>query len=141
MPVQLVAVAAHALPGGPGLTVPVPARVLGAATVAAGLALTWSSARRLGADLTPAVTPRPGAALRTDGVYARTRHPLYAGVLVASAGAVLLRGRLSTLLAAAVLGGVLHVKAGAEDRVLAERFGPAWRAYAARVPRLVPRLR
>lgn len=140
VPVQFLAAAAHLLPGGPAVAVPRPVRLLGGLAVAVGVGLTWSSARVLGADLTSSVTPRPDAVLRTGGTYARSRHPLYAGLLVASAGVVLLRGRLSTLVAATVLAGVLHVKAGAEDQVLAERFGPAWQDYAARVPRLLPGL-
>lgn len=139
--VQLAAAAAHLLPGGPPLPVPSalrgPARVAGAALVVVGTTLAAASAAQLGRHLTPRVEPRDGAVLRTDGLYGLSRHPLYAGLLVASAGTVLRRGRVVPALAATVLAGVLHVKAGEEDRVLAERFGGRWRAWAARVPRLV----
>lgn len=137
VPAQGAAMLAHALPGGPGVRPPVPVRVLGAAGVVAGVAWSTTAALTLGSDLTPAVTPRPGVGLRSDGVYGLSRHPLYTGLLVASAGAVLLRGRVSTLLAATALAGVLHVKAAAEEAVLAERFGAPYLAYRARVPRLV----
>ncbi|MGJ7442363.1 methyltransferase family protein [Aquipuribacter sp. MA13-6] len=139
--VQVVALGSHLLPGGPGVQVPVLLRVAGAVSVVTGLGVAGASARALGPDLTPAVAPRPGAPLRTEGVYALSRHPLYAGLLGASAGTVLLRGRASTLLAAVVLAGVLHVKAGAEDRVLAERFGEQWQEWSEEVPRLVGRRR
>ncbi|WP_336922952.1 methyltransferase family protein [Aquipuribacter sp. SD81] len=139
--VQLVAAAGHALPGGPRLPLPAawrrPARLAGAALLVAGTGVAVTSATQLGRDLTPRPRPRDGAVLRTDGPYALSRHPLYAGLLAASAGAVLVRGRVTTALSAAVLATVLHVKAGEEDRLLAERFGPAWRAWADRVPRLV----
>lgn len=66
---------------------------------------------------------------------------MYVGLLLASAGTVLVRGRVSTAVAAAALAAVLHVKAGEEDQVLARRFGGAWQDYASRVPRLVGRPR
>lgn len=137
VPAQVAAVAAHALPGGPGVRPPAGLRALGACAVVGGGALAAAAAAQLGRDLTPAVVPREGAGLRTDGLYGYSRHPLYAGLLLGSAGVVLLRGRLVTSLAAAALAGVLHVKAGAEDRVLAERFGGEWRRWSGRVPRLV----
>jgi protein-S-isoprenylcysteine O-methyltransferase Ste14 len=138
VPLQGLAMAGHALPGGPRLDVPAPVRALGWAAVVGGAVLAAGAARTLGTDLTPSVTPREGAALRTEGLYAVSRHPLYAGLLLASGGAVLARGRLTTAVASAALAVVLHVKAGAEDRVLADRYGQAWRTYAARVPRLLP---
>lgn len=135
--VQAVALAAHGLPGGPGVRLPAPVRAAGFCALLGGGTLATAAAAQLGRDLTPSVAPRDGAPLRTDGLYGRSRHPLYAGLLLASAGTVLLRGRLVTLLAAGALAGVLHVKAAAEDRVLAERFGERWQRWSERVPRLV----
>lgn len=137
VPLQGAAMLGHALPGGPGVRPPTAVRALGAVGVLAGTGLSMTAALDLGAELTPAVTPRPGARLRTEGVYALSRHPLYTGLLVASVGAVLLRGRASTLLAAVGLAAVLHVKAVEEDRQLAVRFGEEYAAYRGRVPRLV----
>ena len=91
----------HLLPGGPGVRLPPPVRAVGAAGLAAGLGVATVAALELGAELTPAVVPRPGSSLRTGGLYALSRNPLYAGLLVASGGAVLLRGRLTTVAAAA----------------------------------------
>ena len=132
---------AHLLPGGPGVVPPAPVRAVGAAGLVAGVGVATVAALELGAELTPAVVPRPGSSLRTGGLYALSRNPLYAGLLVASAGAVLLRGRLTTVLAAAGLGVVLHVKAREEEQALVERFGADYETYRARVPRLlgVPR--
>ena len=131
----------HLLPGGPGVRLPVVVRALGAVALVAGAGLSTASALTLGADLTPATTPREGVALRTAGVYAVSRNPLYAGLLVASAGAVLLRGRLSALLAAVGLATVLHVKSVEEERALGERFGAPYEQYRTRVPRLLGRPR
>jgi protein-S-isoprenylcysteine O-methyltransferase Ste14 len=138
VPAQGAALAAHLLPGGPRLHVPALLRAAGWVALVSGGLLMAAATGTLGKDLTASPTPRAGARLRTDGVYSLSRHPLYTGTLLTSTGAVLVRGRLTTALAAVVLAGVLHVKAGVEDRVLAERFGQAWRTYAARVPRLLP---
>jgi protein-S-isoprenylcysteine O-methyltransferase Ste14 len=144
VPVQGTALFAHALPGGPRLPVPEgwsdPLRVAGAVAVVAGGATMLAATVGLGRDFTIHPTPRDDAVLRTDGLYARSRHPLYAGTLLASAGAVLVRQRVPTLVASGALAAVLHVKAGVEDRVLEERFGDPWRRYADRTPRLLPRL-
>lgn len=78
------------------------------------------------------------SALVTDGVFARTRNPMYvalAGALVAHAVA---RGSWAGLLP--VAGFVAAVERGqiaAEEAALQERFGPAYAAYAARVRRWV----
>lgn len=137
VPLQGAAMVGHALPGGPGVRFPPAVRAAGVAAVVAGTTLSTVAALDLGAELTPAVTPRPGARLRTRGVYGLSRHPLYAGLLVASVGAVLVRGRASTLLASLGLAVVLHVKAVEEDDRLVVRFGREYVAYRDRVPRLV----
>lgn len=129
--------AAHLLPGGPALPLPRWSRLVGAAGVVLGGTVAVASAAALGRDLTPSVEPRDGAGLRTTGPYALSRHPLYAGLLLASAGTVLLRARAGTAGAAAALAVVLHLKADAEEQVLARRFGGAWEDYRARVPRLL----
>ena len=137
VPLQGAAMVGHLLPGGPGVRPPGALRAVGAAGLVAGVGLSTVSALTLGADLTPATTPREGVALQTDGVYALSRHPLYAGLLVASAGAVLLRGRVSTVVAALGLAAVLHVKSVREEQALAALFGREHERYRQRVPRLL----
>lgn len=135
---QLAALAGLAGPGRPRWPLP-PVVSLGAsAAVAVGAALAVASGSRLGADLTPRVDPPAGAGLRTDGPYGLVRHPLYCGLLAAATGVAVLRRRPEPLVALGVLSGVLHLKAGAEERRLEARFGAAYRDYAARTPRLVP---
>ncbi|MFC3686789.1 methyltransferase family protein [Aquipuribacter hungaricus] len=137
VPLQGAAMVGHLLPGGPAVRLPAAVRAAGVVGLAGGIALSTASATSLGSELTPATTPREGAQLRTEGPYALSRHPLYAGLLVASLGAVLLRGRLSTVVSAVGLAAVLHVKALEEDRALAGLFGERYEAYRARVPRLL----
>jgi protein-S-isoprenylcysteine O-methyltransferase Ste14 len=104
---------------------------------AAGTALLEEGLRFLGRDVTPFAEPRADARLQTVGPYALSRNPVYAGLLTAAAAAAVLRRRPEPLAAVAVLGGVLHVKAGVEEQRLRERFGLAYEEYAARTPRLL----
>lgn len=134
---QAVTLAGHLLPGGARLGVPAALRPLGGAAVVAGVAVSVGAARGLGPDLTPSVVPLDGARLQRGGLYGVSRHPIYGGLLLASAGTVVLRGRLSTLVAATALAVVLHVKSGEEDRLLADRFGAEHAAYRTAVPRLL----
>jgi len=134
---QALALAGLAWPGAPRWRLPRPATALAVATGAAGTVLLEEGLRFLGGDLTPFVEPRPDARLRTTGPYAFSRNPVYAGLLAAAAGAAVLRRRPEPLAAAAALAGVLHVKAGVEERRLRERFGFAYAEYAARTPRLL----
>lgn len=59
---------------------------LGVAIAVLGVALTAAGLMSLGNALTPFPRPRSNASLRTNGVYARVRHPIYGGLVVASLG-------------------------------------------------------
>ncbi len=141
---QLLLLAALLLPAWPapvalGLTWPLALRLAGAALVLLALVGGVRSLLRLGASLTPLPEPMPGAALVTEGPYARCRHPLYRQILLGAAGMVLLLGsplHLALLLAlAAVLGG----KARREERSLLVVY-PGYGAYRASTPAIVPHL-
>ena len=76
--------------------------------------------------------------LITHGPFARLRHPMYAGVLLAALGALMIFRTWAMVLFAPVSLVVL-ARAGREETLLAEEFGEAWKAYAAEVPRWFPR--
>ncbi len=88
-------------------------------------------------------------ALVTAGPYAYVRNPLYVGNLVTGLGFTIAftganRRRVRVGLAALGLGTMLAVYTAIvphEERFLRERFGADFDDYAARVPRIVPRLR
>ncbi|HET9657881.1 MAG TPA: isoprenylcysteine carboxylmethyltransferase family protein [Kineosporiaceae bacterium] len=124
-------------PGRGRWSLPRPIRRAALAVTLLGTAAGALGARQLGSGLTPRVEPPPQAALRTTGPYAVSRHPIYAGVLVCGAGFAVLRRRPEPLLALAALAGVLHVKAGIEERRLRDRFGTRYDEYARRTPRLI----
>lgn len=74
-----------------------------------------------------------------DGPYARSRHPLYLGSLVAGLGLALsTRSLVLAMALPAVLAGLMAQAIRREDRFLAQRHGAAWAEYAARVPALWP---
>lgn len=78
--------------------------------------------------------------LATEGVYARIRHPQYAAFIAIMIGFLLQWPTIPTLVMFPVLL-VMYVRlAHAEERESRAGFGAAWDAYAARVPRWLPRI-
>lgn len=76
--------------------------------------------------------------LVTEGPYALTRNPMYAGHLLFLTGlALLTRSPLAAVVAAAHVPWFAHRVRRDEER-LAERFGEAYAVYCERVPRWVP---
>jgi len=134
---QAASLAAIAWPGGPRWRLgPAGATVAGAA-LAGGAALAVAAGAGHGSHLTPRVEPPDGAPLLTTGPYAVSRHPLYAGLLLGTAGWAVLRRRPEPLLAWGALLGVLLAKTRREEERLAERYGRAYEEYRALTPRLL----
>jgi protein-S-isoprenylcysteine O-methyltransferase Ste14 len=113
---------------------------LGVVVVWLGLTLHAWARWTLARGWSPIVSPPAEAPLVETGPYAHLRHPLYAAILLAGAGTVVAHPSRATLSAMVGFGVGIMVKRRAEDRALERRFGERWRAYAARVPALVPRL-
>jgi len=133
---QAALIAGLLWPGPARWDLPAPVGVAAIGAVAAGGGLMVAAGGRLGRRFRVRPGPPDGAVLRTDGPYALARHPVYAGLLAGGLGLAVLRARPEPLLAWLALSGVLHLKAGLEERLLRERFGTAYDDYAARVPRL-----
>lgn len=104
--------------------------LVGVGLAAAGVAV-------LGRDLVPWVAPKPGAPLRTSGIYRLTRNPIYLGILVGTAGWVLWRGRIELIVIWVLLVAVLVTKAHVEQQRLIDAYGDEYREYAARTPLLL----
>ncbi len=137
---QGAALAALAWPGRARWHLPAPVAAAAGAATAAGAGLFAAAVRAHGARLTPSVVPVPDAELLTTGPYAVSRHPIYTGLLAASAGWAVLRRRPEPLLAATALAVVLDAKTRREEELLAARFS-GYAAYRRTTPRLlgVPR--
>jgi len=84
---------------------------------------------------------RATGALVTDGVYAWVRHPQYAGLFLITVGMLVQWPTIVTGATWPVLMVVYYRLARREEREAEARYGEAYRAYRARVPMFVPRLR
>jgi protein-S-isoprenylcysteine O-methyltransferase Ste14 len=80
-----------------------------------------------------------GHQLVKTGPYALVRHPMYAGVLLAAAGALLIF-RTWAMLIFMPMSLVVLARAELEEKLLAAEFGEQWESYAFKVPKWFPRL-
>ena len=113
----------------------------GALALPLSLALVVGGVLALEDDLTPFPAPTSANALRTDGVYAVVRHPIYSGALIACGALSAITGSAPRFALTLALLAVLQRKVAVEDAALRERHGEAHREYVARVPAaLIPYL-
>jgi protein-S-isoprenylcysteine O-methyltransferase Ste14 len=77
--------------------------------------------------------------LITYGPFAIVRHPMYVGILLASAGGLLIY-RTWTLVFTTVAFLGLALRARREEQALAAEFGEQWEAYRQQVPAWIPRI-
>jgi protein-S-isoprenylcysteine O-methyltransferase Ste14 len=111
--------------------------VAGAILIVGGLLLAIAAQRDLGRSLTIMPRPREGGELVEAGVYARARHPIYGGLVLAALGWALVCASAVGLLLAAVLLGFFTLKSTREEAWLVERF-PGYAAYRLRTKRFIP---
>ena len=83
--------------------------------------------------------PEKRGQLLREGPYAVIRHPRYAEIVFATFGYAALANYLGCWILAVLTLPVLHLVVLMEERELRDRFGEAYREYAARVPRYLPR--
>ena len=100
----------------------------------------WTIAHNRPTNFSIFPEPRANARLVTTGPYAYVRHPLYVALIVFAAGVALGWNTPIHWSAAVALAIILDRKSRREEQLLRARF-PAYESYAARTPRLVPRLR
>jgi len=126
--VPLPFLAAHAL-----------ARYLaGAALAAGGFVMIGMGTRRFVAAGTNIPPYLPTTALVVDGIYGRTRNPLYLGTTLVYLGLSVAAGSQWAIALVVPLLWVINVGVVArEERYLERKFGDAYRAYKARVRRWV----
>ena len=103
----------------------------------AGLAITLFGIVSLGSSLTATPVPKDGAVLRTTGMYAIVRHPIYLGLILFGLGLTLPSGSVLTVFSYGLLIFLLSYKARFEEQLLIAQY-PQYRAYASRVGRILP---
>jgi protein-S-isoprenylcysteine O-methyltransferase Ste14 len=113
--------------------------VAGTLLLVVGLWLFWRSHKDLGRNWSITLQVREGHQLVTRGVYGRIRHPMYTSLLLYSIGQALALPNWiagpSYLVPFALL---LSLRYRAEERMMLDRFGEEYAAYAARTKRLFP---
>jgi protein-S-isoprenylcysteine O-methyltransferase Ste14 len=126
--VPLPLLAAHAFP-----------RYLAGAVLAiGGFVMIAMGMRRFLAAGTNIPPTLPTTALVVDGIYRRTRNPLYLGTTLVYLGLGVAAGSLWAMVLVGPLMWVINVGVVArEERYLERKFGEAYRAYKARVRRWI----
>jgi protein-S-isoprenylcysteine O-methyltransferase Ste14 len=76
--------------------------------------------------------------IESGGIYSRMRHPRYAGMIRAVAGAGLLSATATLWIVLAIWTVLVVAALALEKRSLERRFGVAYLDYSRRVPRFVP---
>jgi len=111
--------------------------VAGGCLLLLGGALCVRAGIGLGPNLTPFPRPTATNGLVETGVYARLRHPIYAGLIAAAIGWGLVTAAPAALALTLVLLLLFDAKARREEAWLAERH-PGYAAYRSRTRRFVP---
>jgi protein-S-isoprenylcysteine O-methyltransferase Ste14 len=113
---------------------------IGIVLTACGIALAIWARSYLGANWSATITIRTGHSLVSTGPYARLRHPIYSGMLLAIAGTALAQGDWRGLLALVIALVAWSIKARKEEAWLQGEFGAQFDEHARRTGFLLPRL-
>ena len=125
---------AHRLAFLPGL-LRYPALVI----LALGLWIVGLALWQLGRSLTIYPSPKEDANLKTGGLYAWMRHPIYTGVILSAVGWALFGQSGSQVLVALALWGLFYFKSRYEEERLLRQYGEAYAQYQHKVGRLFPK--
>jgi len=104
------------------------------------LAFSIWARQHIGRYWSSSVSIRADHQLIRTGPYARIRHPIYTGILVAVAGTILADGHYAGLAALAIVIAGLSWKASREENLLRREFGPAFEEHKRLTGFFLPRL-
>jgi protein-S-isoprenylcysteine O-methyltransferase Ste14 len=113
--------------------------VAGVAITAAGVGLAIWARWHIGANWSGTVTVKEGHELITSGPYRAVRHPIYTGIILATAGAALALGEIRGPIALLLILAAFYAKARREERYMVAEFGETYREYKKHTGMLVPK--
>jgi isoprenylcysteine carboxyl methyltransferase (ICMT) family protein YpbQ len=113
-----------------------PPQPAGALLVAAGAALVFWAQLTMGESWRVGI-PAERTPLVTRGPFARSRNPIYAGMLLAMAGVVLLAPTAPALLIALAAAAAIRLQVAKEEAHLEAQLGDAYRDYRRTTPRFI----
>jgi len=114
-------------------------RWIACAVGVAALAFTIQCWKRMGKDWRMDMSEKNRAALITDGLYARVRHPIYALQILLMAMSVIVLPTLPMLAVGLLHLAIMTMKARNEERHLLALHGEAYAKYLSRSGRFLPR--
>ena len=115
-------------------------RWIGAALTVAGVALAIWARRHIGSNWSSTVTLKEQHELIRTGPYARIRHPIYTGIILAGLGTAIEIGRVAGLISL-VLGWLsFWLKARREESFLREEFGAQFEEHCRQTGMFLPKL-
>ena len=112
-----------------------PLKVAGGLLMTAGVVIYGLGTRGLGESWRLGIDRKKPGPLMKNGIFARTRNPIYLSFDLLLTGTFFIHGRLHLLLLALVVGVVMHLQILREERFLNERYGHAFGSYCASVGR------
>jgi len=108
--------------------------------VAVGVAIAIWARWHIGEYWSSRVALKEDHHLIQSGPYARVRHPIYSGMLLAMIGTGLFVGEWRAILGVLLVFVAHWQKARREEKLLASEFGPVYQDYCGRTGSLIPRL-
>jgi protein-S-isoprenylcysteine O-methyltransferase Ste14 len=108
--------------------------------VAVGVAIAIWARRHIGEYWSSRVALKKDHHLIQSGPYARVRHPIYSGMLLAMIGTGLFVGEWRAIIGVLLVFAAHWQKARREEKLLASEFGPIYQEYCGRTGSLIPRL-
>jgi protein-S-isoprenylcysteine O-methyltransferase Ste14 len=113
---------------------------VGSALTIAGIAFAIWARYHIGRYWSSTVSLRAGHELIRTGPYARIRHPIYTGILLAVIGTALAIGRHRALVAFVIMLLAFAWKSKKEEALLAGQFGPAFEEHRRHTGFFLPRV-
>jgi protein-S-isoprenylcysteine O-methyltransferase Ste14 len=112
--------------------------VLGLILFATGFAGRAAALRKLGRSYSLYIDPAPTEGLRTQGIYALIRHPVYAFYLLETFSLAIVRPNLVSLISLVLVALATAWRIREEECALLARYGEEYREYMKQTNRLLP---